>query len=40
VDPPLYAVRFEAARPGRVTIRSRGFLITVVVTEASQPPRP
>ncbi|HET9250952.1 MAG TPA: hypothetical protein VFP58_02395 [Candidatus Eisenbacteria bacterium] len=40
VDPPLYAVRFEAARPGRATIRSRGFVITVVVTEASQAPRP
>jgi hypothetical protein len=40
VDPPLYAVRFEAARPGRVTIRSRGFLITVVVTRAEQAPRP
>ena len=40
VDPPLYAVRFEAARPGRATIRSRGFLITVVVTEAKQAARP
>jgi len=39
VDPPLYAVRFEAARPGRATIRSRGFLITVVVTEASAKPQ-
>ncbi|HEU5311744.1 MAG TPA: hypothetical protein VFV24_09855, partial [Candidatus Eisenbacteria bacterium] len=39
-DPPLYAVRFEAARPGRATIRSRGFLITVVVTEAKQHARP
>jgi hypothetical protein len=39
VDPPLYAVRFEAARPGRCTIRSRGFLITIVVTE-SEAPRP
>ena len=40
VDPPLYAVRFEAARPGRATIRSRGFLVTVVVTEAKQAVRP
>jgi hypothetical protein len=40
VDPPLYAVRFEAARPGRATIRSRDFLITVVVTEPGQAPRP
>jgi hypothetical protein len=40
VDPPLYAVRFEAARPGRATIRSRDFLITVVVTEAERAPRP
>jgi len=39
VDPPLYAVRFEAARPGRATIRSRGFLITVVVTETSAKPQ-
>jgi hypothetical protein len=40
VDPPLYAVRFEAARPGRATIRSREFLITVVVTKPGQAPRP
>jgi hypothetical protein len=39
-DPPLYAVRFEAARPGRATIRSRDFVITVVVTEAKPDARP
>ena len=40
VDPPLYAVRFEGVRPGRATIRSRGFLITVVVTGANPTPKP